>query len=198
MNVAVPPDDEQFPSENSGLVDEPPDGGYGWVCVACTFFINAHTWGLNTVCPSEITSRATLTADLVIWCVSCSLSCPECLSWRNLPRVCFCWRLVGRHGLADISDCYLHNTSIRHTYYLVDWSVFRNDFLDWCILFKSDLAALPKSRRLLRVGNGISFCWLCCRHSSVVYQEKEPCERYRSRWKRNWRHGLQSGHKCHD
>jgi len=29
-------------------VDEPPDGGYGWVCVACTFIINAHTWGINS------------------------------------------------------------------------------------------------------------------------------------------------------
>lgn len=28
--------------------DEQPDGGYGWVCVACTFFINAHTWGINS------------------------------------------------------------------------------------------------------------------------------------------------------
>ncbi|KAJ5352223.1 hypothetical protein N7452_001197 [Penicillium brevicompactum] len=23
------------------------EGGYGWVCVACTFFMNAHTWGIN-------------------------------------------------------------------------------------------------------------------------------------------------------
>ncbi|KAI9655396.1 MAG: hypothetical protein M1821_005544 [Bathelium mastoideum] len=28
--------------------NEPPDGGYGWVCVACAFCINAHTWGLNS------------------------------------------------------------------------------------------------------------------------------------------------------
>lgn len=27
----------------------PPDGGYGWVCVASVFMINAHTWGLNFV-----------------------------------------------------------------------------------------------------------------------------------------------------
>ena len=27
-----------------------PDGGYGWVCVACVFLVNAHTWGLNSVC----------------------------------------------------------------------------------------------------------------------------------------------------
>lgn len=25
-----------------------PEGGYGWVCVACCFFINGHTWGINS------------------------------------------------------------------------------------------------------------------------------------------------------
>lgn len=29
--------------------DVPPDGGYGWVCVACVFWMNAHTWGINSV-----------------------------------------------------------------------------------------------------------------------------------------------------
>ncbi|KAL1956003.1 hypothetical protein VTO42DRAFT_7903 [Malbranchea cinnamomea] len=28
--------------------DVPPDGGYGWVCVACAAFINANTWGVNS------------------------------------------------------------------------------------------------------------------------------------------------------
>ncbi|THC92539.1 hypothetical protein EYZ11_007992 [Aspergillus tanneri] len=28
--------------------DALPDGGYGWVCVACVFWINAHTWGINS------------------------------------------------------------------------------------------------------------------------------------------------------
>lgn len=26
-----------------------PDGGYGWVCVTCVFWINANTWGINSV-----------------------------------------------------------------------------------------------------------------------------------------------------
>ena len=26
----------------------PPDGGYGWVCVAAVFFINVHTWGISS------------------------------------------------------------------------------------------------------------------------------------------------------
>ena len=30
-------------------LDIPPDGGYGWLCVACIFLVNAHTWGLNSV-----------------------------------------------------------------------------------------------------------------------------------------------------
>ena len=29
--------------------DDPPDGGYGWVCCIATFWINAHTWGVNSV-----------------------------------------------------------------------------------------------------------------------------------------------------
>jgi len=28
--------------------DAPPDGGYGWICVACNFLINGHTWGINS------------------------------------------------------------------------------------------------------------------------------------------------------
>jgi len=28
--------------------DALPDGGYGWVCVAVCFIINAHTWGMNS------------------------------------------------------------------------------------------------------------------------------------------------------
>lgn len=30
------------------VVEEPPDGGYGWICTLCVALINAHTWGLNS------------------------------------------------------------------------------------------------------------------------------------------------------
>ena len=29
--------------------DPPPDGGYGWVCVASVFIINGFTWGITAV-----------------------------------------------------------------------------------------------------------------------------------------------------
>ncbi|RAL17226.1 MCT family MFS transporter [Aspergillus homomorphus CBS 101889] len=49
------PSDLDKPQESAPLdteskyeQDVPPDGGYGWVCVACVFWINAHTWGINS------------------------------------------------------------------------------------------------------------------------------------------------------
>lgn len=46
-----PKQDEQKNSDMEAKYekDVPPDGGYGWVCVACVFWINAHTWGINSV-----------------------------------------------------------------------------------------------------------------------------------------------------
>jgi hypothetical protein len=35
-------------SKTKSIVDVPPNGGYGWVCVAACATINAHTWGLNS------------------------------------------------------------------------------------------------------------------------------------------------------
>ncbi|KAF2189538.1 MFS general substrate transporter [Zopfia rhizophila CBS 207.26] len=40
-------DEEQTAAEVK-TEDIPPNGGYGWVCVACVALINAHTWGLNS------------------------------------------------------------------------------------------------------------------------------------------------------
>ena len=48
---------QEVPSEAPGMpatiessTDIPPDGGYGWVCVACGTIVNACTWGVNSVC----------------------------------------------------------------------------------------------------------------------------------------------------
>jgi MFS family permease len=47
--ASIPPTD---PIEDKAPVAEeswtPPNGGYGWVCVVASFFINAHTWGMNS------------------------------------------------------------------------------------------------------------------------------------------------------
>ncbi|KAG9248375.1 MFS transporter-like protein [Calycina marina] len=39
---------DAYPPQTTKPIDMPPDGGYGWVCVASVFVINFHTWGLNS------------------------------------------------------------------------------------------------------------------------------------------------------
>ena len=36
-------------NDANSATDPPPDGGYGWVCVASVFIINGFTWGLTAV-----------------------------------------------------------------------------------------------------------------------------------------------------
>jgi MFS family permease len=43
-----PPESGLALSKTKSIVDVPPNGGYGWVCVAACATINAHTWGLNS------------------------------------------------------------------------------------------------------------------------------------------------------
>lgn len=60
---SVSVDKENLPVvlSDTTIVDEPPDGGYGWVCVACVFLLNAHTWGINSVeTPPDIQSSLQL------------------------------------------------------------------------------------------------------------------------------------------
>ncbi|KAK0104698.1 hypothetical protein ONS95_004971 [Cadophora gregata] len=45
--IADDPEDRRGP-EAQKPDDIPPDGGYGWVVVACVSLVNAHTWGINS------------------------------------------------------------------------------------------------------------------------------------------------------
>lgn len=47
-------DDRQEPQHVADIEDVPPNGGYGWVCAACVFFINANTWGINSVSTASL------------------------------------------------------------------------------------------------------------------------------------------------
>lgn len=47
----------QKPTSSAGEFRE---GGYGWVCVVCTFLMNAHTWGINAVRLQIISFSVTL------------------------------------------------------------------------------------------------------------------------------------------
>ena len=41
--------ENQADTSDQYLPEPPPDGGYGWVCVACCFTLNCFTWGVVAV-----------------------------------------------------------------------------------------------------------------------------------------------------
>lgn len=47
-NIIARRDPDSAATIDTQAVDPCPNGGYGWVCVACCFCINAHTWGINS------------------------------------------------------------------------------------------------------------------------------------------------------
>jgi hypothetical protein len=75
-NSAAKADPEQSAGAMPEKTDDvPPDGGYGWVCTACNFFINAHTWGINSV--STLLQRCAnllLNGTAVVRCLPLPLS----------------------------------------------------------------------------------------------------------------------------
>lgn len=106
-----PQDAERADTVKKDQVDAPPNGGYGWVCVACVFWINAHTWGINSVRYLIVFPSFTISADrfLVIWCFPRLLSRPQYLSRRYPVGFCLHWRPVyisGADHLTSCNECY--------------------------------------------------------------------------------------------
>jgi hypothetical protein len=65
----IPLDDsEQTERPQPKPPDIPPDGGYGWVCVACVFLINGHTWGKHQArfLPLPL-KHSLMTLSLIFW-----------------------------------------------------------------------------------------------------------------------------------
>ena len=121
----------QIPSEAPGMLatieagaDISPDGGYGWVCVACGFVvgsylstllcgdllvltvvkINSCTWGVNSVSSNVAIPNTGLQhidgVMIVIWSLPCPLPRRRCLSWCHAVTI----RLRGRSLLLLLHD----------------------------------------------------------------------------------------------
>lgn len=60
---------EEGVCEKEPAADVPPDGGYGWVCVACISTINGHTWGINSVSQAQHSTNCTGAPVLIPTCL---------------------------------------------------------------------------------------------------------------------------------
>jgi hypothetical protein len=86
-------------------MDVPPNGGYGWVNVACVFLINAHTWGVNSVSDVSPYMTSFIYSVLVLLhlhnpslissvlrCIPSLLPLQTNILRRISPRLCLRWR----------------------------------------------------------------------------------------------------------
>jgi hypothetical protein len=93
----------------------PPDGGYGWVCVACCFTINAFTWGVLSVCHLPYNSPFSSLTLPVIRRLPSLLPPKQHLPRRHLLRLRAYRRSQLLHGYDRLPARYSANSSLRST-----------------------------------------------------------------------------------
>lgn len=170
-------------SENvASQEDVPPDGGYGWVCTACVFLINAHTWGVNSV-----SSRR-----LFFTCVSADDTgmgrLPGTLPFQlNIPRSHRTTIRPDRRSFyipspPNLPRCLTiqpENRNQTYTSYRIN-SCIR--FTARGILLNQDLAPVPKPRTMFRIWNGIPVHHSHIHPPKMVLEKTQPRPWHRDIW----------------
>ena len=107
LSPPVQSDDIQV--ENEGFEHVPPDGGYGWVCVASCFTINCFTWGTVSVSGFRNTQHAATSPDFLCSQIPRLMVSICHTTW---PRTCFPRQHPGTTLSSVVSTspwpCYLH------------------------------------------------------------------------------------------
>lgn len=185
-------DVEQSSWTNPVPGDVPPNGGYGWVCVACSFWINAHTWGINSVRSSFVCVNRTIadwTQDIrrFSFILPCAQPFPRC------HLIGFCIRRWTFHltSFACVPSRNLYHSRVRKSYHTAHWRFFGGTRPDKCLVCAADMAAISKPRRVLRVWYGISVCGFGGNRATMVHHKKEPGKWYFDRRERSGRDDLQ-------
>ncbi|CCH45236.1 Monocarboxylate transporter [Wickerhamomyces ciferrii] len=101
-----------FTNKSTGEIDLPPDGGYGWVCVACVVSIQACTWGSNAgfgvflqyyldndVFPGATHMDFAIIAGIILFCAQflapLAMICMKLFGLRVIMSVACCVHLIG-------------------------------------------------------------------------------------------------------
>ncbi len=132
--------------------DSPPDGGYGWVCVACCFTINAFTWGVLSVeSLSSPISHLSQTNIPVLWRLPLILPTKQRLSLRKHHRLRPNRRSQFLHGNDNLPSRHVPNPHLRRPRPHGPGDPQPNIRLHRRLLRFPNLAALPHSRPTCRL-----------------------------------------------
>jgi hypothetical protein len=172
--------------------DSPPDGGYGWVCVACCFTINAFTWGVLSVSPllfHPLLHRPQTNIP-VLWRLPLILPAKQRLPLRKHHRLRPNRRSQLLHGNDNLPPRHLPNPHLRRPRPHGPRHPQPNIRLHRRLFRLANLAALPHPRltRRLRYRPHLDPQHRC--PTTMVPEEKEYGKRHLFRRFRNRRDNL--------
>ena len=104
---------------NNNKLPGEPNGGYGWVNVACCFAINAHTWGVRSsfllfYIQGDLTDSAIYLDKLVLWSVPSLLFEQQLLPGSNCSALCFCRWSVHLSSSLSLANSNYHYSVVRY------------------------------------------------------------------------------------
>jgi len=196
-------DRDPEPAVPEERIDVIPDGGYGWVCVACCFLINAHTWGINSVSQtsSPVTLRKTLSQlnnITVIRCFPFSLLDFQHISQRVRPRVRLYWWTLNLHVPRSLPRSNHVLTQVRDTHHAEYRHPLTNGRPPRCILCHRNMATLSSPRRCLRFRDGLPLRGHSGNNTPMVLEEAQLCKQHRRSWQWHRWSNLLISLQCND
>ena len=140
-------------------VDIPPDGGYGWVVVACLLSMNSFTWGESLLC---VVVRAERRQQHHVRRVRVVLPRKQLLCRRIHLSLCLGWRSVGRCSLPHGSTGQLARQDIRLQASHAVWYVDLDSLIGLiagtvCVVLAQCMAGICKSYATFLVCQGVLF-----------------------------------------
>ena len=195
----------QQPAHEKAVNEAPPNGGYGWVCVAATAFINAHTWGVNSVRPLLTLANVELpfaSADqdqsygvFLSYYLSndvfaggtsldfaivggLSIAAAMLIGTRMMLSVTLLPALLRMSSWLDSTHGNLYDPPLWNTGDAADGRLFRDALADRRFVHQADVAALPESRSLLRDRHGLPLRRKRGDRPAMVYDEAVARKRY--------------------
>lgn len=186
-----------------------PNGGYGWVCVGCVFWINVCTWGISSVCflnvyftpAPDFMSKMNfnqLTVIRVIRHISCSLPIHENFSGGDDASICFHRWSLGFSGAFVLAFDHEFAENIQHSNNTSHGCLASIHCLGRHLFRHQNMALVFVIWPVIWLGNWVLHCQYCWHNSSVVFDTSLPSEWYCNSGRRRWWYYIQSGNKCYD